>query len=47
MDNFMAFMVTMRVLELGASIITAGSLLAIAWYEVGIARARKRRGYRQ
>lgn len=42
----MSFMVVMRVLELGASMITASSLLAIAWYEVGIARARKRRNYR-
>lgn len=46
MDSFMSFMVVMRVLELGASMITASSLLAIAWYEVGIARARKRRNYR-
>lgn len=42
----MSFLAIMRVLELGASMITAGSLLAIAWYEVGIARARKRRNYR-
>jgi hypothetical protein len=43
MDTYIFFVVVMRVLELGAALVTAGSLLAIAWYEVGIARANKRR----
>lgn len=42
MDTYLMFVTTMRVLELGCSIITSTSLLAIAYYTVGKTRRRSK-----